>query len=183
VISQIVDSEGLLVFRNLDSAASRGVEVEFEGKWRAGIVSRMSYSYQHARNLVTGEPLVNSARQLATANVTLPLVRRQLLAGMDLHYVTRVETLNGSFTRSFVVPNLTLTTREVRSGLRLAASVYNLFDNAYGYPGGDEHRQNIIYQDGRTFRVGLTYTWRTEASLLRDRLDAAAARVPPSAER
>jgi outer membrane receptor for ferrienterochelin and colicins len=39
--------------------------------------------------------------------------------------------------------------------------VANLFDNTYGYPGGDEHRQNIIYQDGRTFRVGLKYLWRS----------------------
>jgi len=41
--------------------------------------------------------------------------------------------------------------------LDLSASVYNLFDKKYGDPGGAEHLQDIIDQDGRTFRVKLTY--------------------------
>jgi iron complex outermembrane receptor protein len=92
----------------------------------------------------------------------MPLVRRKLFASMDLHYVGPVQTLNGSFTDAFVVPNLTLHTRDLRTGLNLSASVYNVFNSRYGYPGGDEHRQNIIYQDGRTIRLGLTYAWHTD---------------------
>jgi outer membrane receptor protein involved in Fe transport len=84
-----------------------------------------------------------------------------LLVGFSASAVAQtVETLNGSSTNSFVVPNLTLTTRDLHNGVSLSASVYNLFNSQYGYPGGDEHRQNIIFQDGRTFRVGLRYTWR-----------------------
>jgi outer membrane receptor for ferrienterochelin and colicins len=162
LISQIVAPEGLLVFLNLDSAATRGIEAEVEGKWSSGIASRISYSFQSARDLTTESPLVNSARQLATANVTVPLVRRKLFASTDLHYVGRVQTLNGSFTDAFVVPNLTLHTRDLRNGLNLSASVYNLFNSRYGYPGGDEHRQNILYQDGRTIRLGLKYTWQRD---------------------
>jgi iron complex outermembrane receptor protein len=45
-------------------------------------------------------------------------------------------------------------------GLELSASIYNLFDTKYGYPGGDEHVQDVLYQDGRTFRLKLTYTFR-----------------------
>jgi outer membrane receptor for ferrienterochelin and colicins len=161
LISQMVSSEGLLVFLNLDSAATKGVEAEFEGKWGSGIAGRISYSFQNARNLVTDKPLVNSAQQLATVNLTVPLFNRRVFAGMDLHYVGRVETLNGSLTERFVVPNLTFTTRDSYKGLSLSANVYNLFNSRYGYPGGDEHRQNIIYQDGRTFRVGLKYRWRS----------------------
>jgi iron complex outermembrane receptor protein len=160
LIGQIVTADGHLMFSNLDAAATQGVEAEFEGKWGSGFAGRISYSNQHATDLVTDKPMVNSAGQLATANVTVPLMRRRLFAAMDLHYVGRVETLDGSFTHGFIVPNLTLTTQDVRSGLSLSASVYNLFNRRYGYPGGDEHRQNIIYQDGRTLRVGLTYSWR-----------------------
>ena len=160
LISQVVSPEEKLIFLNLNAADTRGVEAEFEGKWHSGITGRISASYQRARDLATEQPMVNSARQLATVNVMVPLIRRQVYAGIDLHYVGRVETLNGSFTDSFVVPNLTLTTRELHNGLSVAASVYNLLNNQYGYPGGDEHRQNIIYQDGRTFRVGLQYAWR-----------------------
>jgi outer membrane receptor for ferrienterochelin and colicins len=162
LVTQIVASDGFIVSQNLDSAQSRGVEIEFEGKWHDGIASRLSFSYQRARNLVTGEPLVNSARQLAAANLTVPLIRRRVFAGLDLQYVGRVETLGGSFTDRVVVPNLTVTTRDLHGGLSLSANVYNLFNATYGYPGGDEHRQNIIYQYGRTFRVGLEYAWQRE---------------------
>lgn len=162
LISQVVNPEGFFVFMNLNSAATHGVEAEFEGKWRSGVSSRFSYSYQNASDLATDKPLVNTARHLATVNVMVPLVHRQLFAGMDLHYVGRVETLNGSSTNGFVVPNLTVTTRDFRNGVTMAANVYNLFDNNYGYPGGDEHRQNILYQDGRTFRVSFSYAWRMD---------------------
>ena len=33
----------------------------------------------------------------------------------------------------------------------------NAFDQHYGYPGATQHVQDIIYQDGTTFRVKLTY--------------------------
>jgi iron complex outermembrane receptor protein len=159
LISQTLDTSGHLTFQNLDAASTRGVEVEGEGRWPSGLTSRISYSHQSATDLMTHMPLVNSARQLATANLTVPLFRHHVLAGIDLHAVGRVQTLNGSFTHGFVVPNLTLTTRDSNRGFHLAASVYNLLNSTYGYPGGEEHAQNIIYQDGRTFRVSLTFIW------------------------
>jgi outer membrane receptor for ferrienterochelin and colicins len=159
LISQVPNPEGMLIFLNVDSAATRGVEAEFEGKWRSGISSRISYSHQDSRNLVTDIPLANSVRHLATANITLSLIRHQVHLGMDFHFVGSVKTLDGAFTDRFVVPNVTMTTREFGNGLSLSASVYNLLDNKYGYPGGDEHRQDVIYQDGRAIRVGLKYSW------------------------
>ena len=161
LISQVVLDDGRLQFRNLDAVSSRGVEVEIEGKWSSGIAGRVAYSLQHTRDLATRQTPVNSAAQLATVNLTVPFLGRQAFAAVDLHYVGPVKTLNGTSTKPFAVPNLTLTTREFLDRLTLSAHVANLFDSKYGYPASDEHRQNIIYQDGRTFRVGLQYTWRT----------------------
>jgi outer membrane receptor for ferrienterochelin and colicins len=42
-------------------------------------------------------------------------------------------------------------------GLELSAGVSNLFDKEYGHPGFDEHIQDIIQQDGRTYWLKLTY--------------------------
>ena len=80
---------------------------------------------------------------------------------MDLHYVGPVQTLNGSRADRFAVANVTLSTRRFSNGLSLSMNVSNLFNSEYGYPGGDEHLQNIILQDGRTLRAGLRYAWRT----------------------
>ena len=43
-------------------------------------------------------------------------------------------------------------------GFTLVGSVRNLFDRTYQDPGSEEHPQDAIRQDGRTFRVGLE--WR-----------------------
>ena len=159
LIDQVTNSDGDLEFRNLTSATTSGFEGEFEGKWRSGIGARVSYSYQNATDVSSGMPLANSAKHLASGNLTVPVLRRALFLGADVHFVGPVQTLNGSFTRPFVVPGLTMTTREFRGGFSFLASVRNLTNTSYGYPGSDEHRQNIIIQDGRTFEAGLKYTF------------------------
>ncbi len=42
-------------------------------------------------------------------------------------------------------------------GLRFAAGLYNLFNQTYHDPGGFEHVQDRLRQDGFTFRVQLSY--------------------------
>lgn len=158
LINQVEAEDGTLVFKNLDGAATRGLELEFEGKWHSGISARGSYSVQHATDANSGLNLVNSARHLGTFNFIVPMGRR-VQAGIDLRYVGAVQTLNGACTSPFVIPNVTISTRESHSGLSASASLYNVFNHAYGYPASEEHRQNIISQDGRTFRVGLKYRW------------------------
>jgi len=90
--------------------------------------------------------------------------------GVEEQFTDRRKTLvAGNFAKSFFVTNLTLSSRELLKNLELSASLYNLFDCRYGDPGGAEHIQDparfkdpahpldIIQQDGRTFRVKLTY--------------------------
>jgi len=38
-----------------------------------------------------------------------------------------------------------------------SVSVYNLFDYRYGDPASLEHVQDVIQQDGRNFRLKLSY--------------------------
>lgn len=158
LISQIMTPAELLEFVNLESARTRGVEAEVEAKWKSGVGGRLSFSYQRASDLVTHMPLRNSAAHLGTANVTVPVFRRRVIAGFDLHYVGAVETLHGTDTRAFVVPNLTVTAFNLPHHFTFSASAYNFLNGRYAYPGGDEHRQDVIYQNGRTFRAG--FTWR-----------------------
>jgi outer membrane receptor protein involved in Fe transport len=43
--------------------------------------------------------------------------------------------------------------------LRASLAARNLFDAGYAYPGGVEHLQPAITQDGRTLGLSLEYTW------------------------
>jgi iron complex outermembrane receptor protein len=53
--------------------------------------------------------------------------------------------------------NATLFSREIVKGLELSGSVYNLFNQHYSDPASGDFTQNYIEQDGRAFRLKLTY--------------------------
>jgi outer membrane receptor for ferrienterochelin and colicins len=157
LIVQMTDTDGLLVYKNLNNAEAKGIEAELEGKWESGWTGRASYSYQDARDGDTGQTLVNSPRHLAKLNLTAPLMRDKLFLGIEEQLTDRRKTLAGRYAKLFFVTNLTLFSRNLLKDLELSASLYNLFDYRYGDPGGEEHVQDVIQQDGRTFRVKLTY--------------------------
>lgn len=60
---------------------------------------------------------------------------------------------------SYVVTNLTLFSKNLVEDLELSGTVYNLFDKNVGDVASAEHTQDIIVQDGRTFRVKVTYSF------------------------
>ncbi len=159
IVSATDPVNNLEQFKNLNRAEAAGGEVELEGKWDNGVTGRVSYSYQDAWDSDTGEQLVNSPRNLAKINLILPLMKDGVFAGIEEQFTDRRKTRDGNYTKAFFVTNLTLLSRNLVKNLELSASLYNLFDYRYGDPGGTirEHLQNVIQQDGRTFRVKLTY--------------------------
>ncbi len=63
----------------------------------------------------------------------------------------------GADAAGYGIVNLSLFSENLVKGLELSASVYNLFDKRYDDPSTPFHRQDLIEQDGRAFRVKLTY--------------------------
>jgi outer membrane receptor for ferrienterochelin and colicins len=158
LIMQVTDpADDLAVYRNLDNAEVKGVEFELEGKWDNGLTGRASYSFQDARDSNTDLALVNAPRHLAKINIIVPLLRKKLFLGIEEQFTGRRKTLAADYNKAFFITNLTLFSRNLLKNLELSATLYNLFDNRYSDPGGTEHIQDIIQQDGRTFRVKLTY--------------------------
>lgn len=158
LINQELDSgDGLLVYRNVDQVAAHGGEVELEGRYENGVRVRVSYGYRQTEDLMTGRELSNSPTHQAKLGLIFPLYRDKIYSGMELQYMGEVFTLRRNRVQDFWVANLTLFSQRIRPGLELSASLYNLFDTRFGYPGGGEHIQDIIPQDGRTFRVKLSY--------------------------
>lgn len=155
LISDPVD--GMLVFRNIAKAELKGVELELHGKWDNGILGRVSYSFQDGTNATTGEWLPNSARHLAKLNLQFPLVREKVFLGLEEQYTSGKRTLRGGGAGDFFITNLTLFSQNLLEDLELSGTVYNLFNAGYAVPAGGEHRLNTIEQDGRSFRVKLTY--------------------------
>ena len=148
--------DGFLMFENAEKIRSWGYEVGL--RFRKGeATGRASYAFQRTHDGVSDDRLVNSPSHLARASLSLPLADR-LTAGVDAEYKSSRRTLAGRETGDVFLANLTLLARRLPGRLEASASVYNLFDRRYGDPGFEEHVEDVLFQDGRTFRFKLL--WR-----------------------
>ena len=146
--------DGLQVFGNSGSARTTGAGLEIERRWPSGARLRASYSLQRAADRM-GAWLVNSPRNLFKGNAVLPL-GAGWVAGAELRYTSKRRTLAGEIP-GYAIGNLNVTLPAAIPGLELSASLYNIFDKRYADPGGPEHAQDSIRQDGRTFLARLRH--------------------------
>lgn len=150
---------------NFDADAA-GIETALEGTWPNGVRGRLSYSFQHTENRSQNETLPDSPAHLAKLNFSVPLYEQKVFAGLEVLYTssraslyttTTGETLPGEEVPQFGVVNLTLFSQNILKNLQASASLYNLLNERYADPATRFHLQDEIPQDGRTFRVKLTY--------------------------
>jgi outer membrane receptor for ferrienterochelin and colicins len=164
--------DGLIAFRSGRfvnfNADTKGVELATEGFWTNVLRARMSYTFQRteSRSDSFNLDLPDSPEHLVKLNVSVPLYRDKIFAGVELQYTSdrrslhntpQPLTVQGETADDFAVVNLTLFSRELVKNLDFSASVYNVFNQTYSDPATRFHRQDLIEQNGRTFRVKLTY--------------------------
>jgi iron complex outermembrane receptor protein len=151
------------------NAQTKGVELALETFWPSGIRGRASYSFQDTRDNSAGWDVPDSPNNLLKLNLTVPLVRDKVFAGLEFQYASnrrslhnttagnQAVTVQGEDAAGFGVVNLTLFSQKLIKNLEFSASVYNVLDRHYGDPASSFHVQDIIGQDGRSFRLKLTY--------------------------
>jgi iron complex outermembrane receptor protein len=163
--------DDLLVFSNGSftnfNADTKGVELALEGFWSSGVRGRASYSFQDTRNSSVGWDVPDSPNHLVKLNLSVPLVRDRVFAGVEFQYTSdrhslyspsgKPITLQGEEAGGFGVVNLTLFSQKLIKNLEFSASVYNLLDRRYTDPASSFHTMDLIQQDGRSFRLKLTY--------------------------
>jgi iron complex outermembrane receptor protein len=149
-------ADGLLVFANGETAQSTGLEVELEGQVTSRLFARASYAFQQAEEGPDRIHPVNSPRHLARLGTSLPLFDGQLVPSLEVRYVGARPTLAGAQVSSYTLANLTLQIRpKALKHIEVLAKVSNLSDAVYADPGGEEHRQDTLPQDGRTAWVSV----------------------------
>ena len=150
------------------NADTLAMELALEGKWPNGFQTRLSYTLQHTENRDTGAGLPDSPASLVKFNASAPLWRDKVFAGLEVQYTSSShtvyadlsgDTLPGPDAPGYAVVNLTLYSQHIVKNLEISASIYNLLNTTYYEPSSRFHLQNVIQQDGRTFRVKLTYTF------------------------
>jgi outer membrane receptor for ferrienterochelin and colicins len=151
-------ADGLLVYANGETARTAGVEVALEGQLTPRLFTRASYAFQKVEQGPDNLRPVNSPRHVARLGASLPLFDGQLVPSLEVRYVGARATFTGARADSYTLANLTLQIRPTAlKHLELQAKVSNLSDAVYADPGGEEHRQDTLPQDGRTAWVSVRF--------------------------
>jgi iron complex outermembrane receptor protein len=157
ILQEIDPADGLLVFDNVSSVRSTGLEMELEGRYAHGMIARASYALQRTIDEEDGEDITNSPRHLAKMSFIMPLYREALYGSIELQYTGDVLTVAGSRNSGYLIANATLFSQQLRKNLEVSATLYNVFDTKYAHPAAGGNIQNTIPQDGRSFRLKFTY--------------------------
>jgi outer membrane receptor protein involved in Fe transport len=151
LIDQVVDpADSLLQYQNQGTARTRGIELELTALLGGGVSAFANYSYARAIDVENNEPLTNSPEHVAKLGAAAPLTR-WLRASGELLYESGRLTVQNTTTSGYLLANTTLLIEPPQVPLRLSLQIRNLFGTQYATPGGFEHRQAAISQDGRNF--------------------------------
>lgn len=157
LIDPFLDSGGNVLYRNHGTASANGMEVQLDTRLPSGLRATVSYALQVAKDEdnaagadVFGEEngrLSNSPKNVFKAMVSGELFGA-VIAGARFRCESPRLTVYGTETPSYCLTDLNLTSKPL-SGFSLSLAFRNLFDRRYATPGGVEHIQPAIEQDGR----------------------------------
>lgn len=158
LISQEVDpTDGLLVFRNTQGLKGRGVWAEIDARWNSGIRSRLAYVLQEVRDNATGMVPQNSPLHMVKGDVSVPVWKDKVFWSVNGNFMSSRRTYTGEKTDTAFTLDTTLFAQRLLPGLECSASIYNVLNRKFSDPVGAELLQDRIRQDGRSFRVKITY--------------------------
>ncbi|HEX4001905.1 MAG TPA: TonB-dependent receptor [Candidatus Acidoferrales bacterium] len=157
-------SNGLFVYENSQGATVKGAEFELDGGLAGSLTGRASYSYTQTADSMTGQTPPNSPANLVKLNLSMPFFRQRFSAALDGQYTGKVTTLDGTTLGGFSVLNLTLIGHTFGKRADISASVYNLLNKRYSFPGRPEDPEDWLLQDGTTFRVKFTYRFNSDSA-------------------
>jgi iron complex outermembrane receptor protein len=157
LITLVGDDPDALSYVNDGRLRARGIEGEVEIRLRSGVEALGSYAYGRASD-ASGMNLTNAPRHLAKLRVSGNGPVRGSTLAFELQAMSDRLTIMQERAPGFAVANLTYR-QPLAGGAGLSFSIRNLFDAAYADPASEEHLEDVIPQDGRTFRFGLEWGW------------------------
>lgn len=143
-------------FVNEGQVRAKGLELEAQMRRRWGLEGVVSYALQRAIDQQTHTPLPNSPKHMAKLRVSVPGPMDGSSLALEVLFLGSRDTLAGHSLQPFTTTNVTVTHPLTRS-FDLIGTFRNLFDAQYADPASDQHLQDSIPQNGRTFRMGLRW--------------------------
>ncbi|WP_263419166.1 TonB-dependent receptor plug domain-containing protein [Terriglobus albidus] len=153
----VTNEASTLGFENEGKMDTAGLETTFQKKWLNGATAILGYSNTFQQLGDDGEGKINSPKHLGKLNASIPLRTKKVFATIDAQYIGRRATLAQNTVSPYTTLNFTLLGRDIFGRLDLSASLYNALDKTFYDPGAEQHRQDALRQDGRSFRVKLIW--------------------------
>jgi len=151
-----------LGFMNSGTTRATGLELESELRLKRGVQGLANYTLQEAVDDSSNQRLTNSPRHMANLRFSVPGPLARSFASFEWRYLSTRATVTGKTVAPMSIGAINLS-MPVGQQLTLRVNVRNLFDARYADPASDEHTTDAIQQNGRTLRVGLSWTfWRAK---------------------
>jgi outer membrane receptor for ferrienterochelin and colicin len=154
------DSHGQGRFRQYRIAEYSRFDFTLAKSLSDGLEGTISYSFQDLTNTTTRMAVINAPKHLVQASLSVPVIKQNVFASMNLQYVSSRATLTGQYSGSYIVPKFTVFTRNILDRWEISASLYNTFNQKYADPAGNGLAENVLFQDGRTFRIKVGYKFQ-----------------------
>ncbi|MEP6573601.1 MAG: TonB-dependent receptor [Gemmatimonadota bacterium] len=153
--------DSLFVYDNVGGVKTTGFEIGLDARFGAALRGYASYSYQRARDLGTDSVMSNSPAAMLKLGLS-GAIADGVRPSLEVHYESSRRTVYQTTTDAFVLTSASLQFSPRLSGsgiarladhIELGLRLDNIFDVRYANPGGVEHIQPAIPQDGRTFSL------------------------------
>jgi len=157
LIEQEIDPlDELLQFQNLEKVRGKGVEAGLNVRLKNGFKGYVNYSLQSSKNVALDEKITNSPSHIFKLGLSVPLFKH-FFTSVETFYESSRITLSGNRTNSYLLTNVHLSSGKLFNHFKLSLQIRNLFDREYRTPGGYEHIQDSLIQNGRNFTLKLEY--------------------------
>ncbi len=147
------ETDSLLQFQNIGRVKALGSEFELQTKFRYGIQGYINYAFQIASDEIQNTKLTNSPSHIAKLGLVFPI--SDFRVAPEVRYETERITVYNTKTKPYLLTNLNLSSPELFNHLKISLVIKNLLATEYKLPGGFEHKQDAIKQNGRNWELRL----------------------------
>ena len=158
LIYQVLNEEEMLQYQNTLDVMASGVEFELNCKSSSGWSGFLNFAFQDSKDKKTNKRVINVPRKTGSLGLVVPLYKERVKLSLKEHYSDeRIGKRDDIKIPSYFLTDATFLAKNLIKNFDLYFSVYNLFDKVYYNAAGEEHIQDLIEQDGRSFRLKLSY--------------------------
>jgi iron complex outermembrane receptor protein len=150
------DPDSSLQFKNLSKVNTYGVEFGFSYAVHNSFKIFINYAWQQSRG-ADNNTISNSPSHLLNIGSSINIFQNLSLAPI-FHFESERKTVYNTYTSPFFLTDINLN-YSYDEKLGMSLKIKNLFDVAWSLPGGYEHIQPSIQQDGRNFLFSINYNF------------------------